>query len=74
MSMDPSGTNRMISQQIKEWHAIVDQERTAKIVVETDAASQDARPSLRSFVRHGAGLISRPLAAVRHRLADRPVG
>jgi hypothetical protein len=30
--MDPDGTNRIVKQQIKEWHAIVDQERNAKLL------------------------------------------
>ena len=31
MSMDPHGTNLIIHQQIKEWHAVVEGERDARL-------------------------------------------
>jgi hypothetical protein len=55
MSMDPSGTHRIVTQQIREWHAIVDGERQAGLV----------EPRTPSLVRAMAGAGRRVIAAAR---------
>ncbi len=70
MSMDPDGTNRIIHQQIKEWHTIVDQERDAKGVAR-DAPGFLSR-SL-AVVRLVVGHSMRLVAAVPAHLPHLPV-
>jgi hypothetical protein len=72
MSMDPDGTNRIIKQQIKEWHAFRDGERDAKLL-DREGLSPDPRQSLGSLARRMASAIAWPVVVIRHRLAQKPV-
>jgi hypothetical protein len=38
--MDPDGTNRIIKQQIKEWQAVVDGQRIARLLESDQSGSQ----------------------------------
>ena len=67
MSMDPSGTHRIISRQIDEWHAIVEGERAAKLV-QKDRHDGPTGPSL--LVR-AIGARDAVLLALRRRLRGR---
>jgi hypothetical protein len=72
MSMDPDGTNRIIQQQIKEWHAFQEGERNAKLL-EGEPAPPNPRSSIRTLARQMASAIAWPLSAIRQRLAQKPV-
>ena len=69
--MDPDGTNRIVKQQIKEWHTIVDQERTARLLEPENAT---ARWRLLSGVRDGLAQIARRALSgrLRHPSPDAP--
>jgi hypothetical protein len=45
MSMNTSGTRRIVNRQIEEWHAVVEAERAAKSIDEGRRA-HDSSPSL----------------------------
>jgi hypothetical protein len=70
MSMDTGGTDRMIKRQIKEWHALAESERNAKLL---KSASSNEHRSLGGLIRHTATAIRGPLATLRVRLSRRPV-
>lgn len=66
MSMDPDGTNRIIQQQIKEWHGFREGERAAKLL------QKAPRPPMRqhsvgALARRVASAMASPLAAFRGR-------
>jgi hypothetical protein len=73
MSVDPDGTNRIISQQIKEWHAFREGERTARLLDAVDTPPRVQHRSLHELATRTASTIVRPFAAVRHRLANRSI-
>jgi hypothetical protein len=69
MSMDPDGTNRIIQQQIKEWHAILDGERTAKLL---EPERVGLRRSLAHSARHALTDIVNKASLIRHRIHAEP--
>ena len=66
MSMDPSGTNRIIQQQIKEWHAFREGERAAKLLGDA------SRPPPRTALGRGRCSAGRRCAGLAARDASRP--
>jgi hypothetical protein len=66
MSMDPDGTNRIIQQQIKEWHAFLEGERNARLL-EPERAG--LRRSLAQSGQQLLAAIARRYHLIRHRTA-----
>ena len=70
MSMDPDGTNRIIKQQIKEWHAVVEDERIAKLL---ESERSGPRLSFKVLVEMTRARVVGRLSWLRHRRPEEPV-
>jgi hypothetical protein len=70
MSMDPDGMNRILKQQIKEWHAVVDGERQAHAL---EPHPKRRMASGIAWARRALGVGSSVIVAFRHRRPERPV-
>ena len=66
--MDPDGANRIVTKQIKEWHAIRDAERDAKLL---EPAEAQHRPSILSAPARLLGVVVGVLSGVDQRRAQR---
>jgi hypothetical protein len=71
MSMDPDGMNRILKQQITEWHAIVDGERDARLLEPRRGVQ---RPSNIAWARRLIAVAGAAVATLRSRWSHRPVG
>jgi len=69
MSMDTGGTDRIIKRQIKEWHALAENNRNARLLKET---SPEAHRSLMGAARQTVSAIAWRLAVIRARLSGGP--
>jgi hypothetical protein len=69
--MDPDGTNRIVKQQIKEWHAIVGGERDAHLL---ESSRGVRRFPIFAWARRAVAVASGAVATLRSRWSHRPVG
>ena len=69
MSMNPDGSNRIIQQQVKEWHAQLEMERSARLL---GSASPKLRWSFGAWTRQAASAIGRPGLLIREWRSQKP--